>query len=78
MPRALLYRQYPASTHVLRSDRIVDEVQAAGGDALLICELFGLGIKAATRYTAASGQQALPDVRNVQPRDAGKNRDART
>ncbi|MET9667926.1 hypothetical protein ABZY19_21435 [Streptomyces sp. NPDC006475] len=56
MSRAWLYRQYPASAHVLRSDRIVDEVQAAGGDALLICELFGLGIRAATRYTAAGGK----------------------
>ncbi|WP_433573939.1 hypothetical protein [Streptomyces sp. CA-251247] len=54
--RAWLYRQYPDSAHVLRSDRIVDEVRAAGGDALLICELFGLGIKAATRYTAAGGK----------------------
>ncbi|WP_328863065.1 hypothetical protein [Streptomyces sp. NBC_00306] len=57
--RAWLYRQYPDSAHVLRSDRIVDEVQAAGGDALLICELFGLGVKAATRYTAA-GPAAPP------------------
>ncbi|WP_405566689.1 hypothetical protein OG317_00325 [Streptomyces sp. NBC_01167] len=54
--RAWLYRQYPDSAHVLRSDRIIDEVQAADGDALLICELFGLGIKAATRYTAAGGK----------------------
>ncbi|MFF7205358.1 hypothetical protein [Streptomyces sp. NPDC008141] len=54
--RSWLFRQYPASAHVLRSDRIVDEVRAADGDALLICELFGLGIKAATRYTAAGRQ----------------------
>ncbi|WP_405566563.1 hypothetical protein OG317_00040 [Streptomyces sp. NBC_01167] len=31
--RGHLYRQYRASAHVLRSDRIVDEVQAADGDA---------------------------------------------
>ncbi|MGW7260621.1 hypothetical protein [Streptomyces sp. NPDC054834] len=50
--RPWLYRHYPASSHLLRGDRIVDEVQAAGGDARMICELFGLSIQAATRYTA--------------------------
>ncbi|MFD5272119.1 hypothetical protein [Streptomyces sp. NPDC058335] len=51
--RPWLYRQYPASSTLLRGDRIVDEAQAAGGDVRLICELFGLSIQAATRYTAA-------------------------
>ncbi|MGW1365033.1 hypothetical protein ACWCQP_47595 [Streptomyces chartreusis] len=50
--RPWLYRHYPASSHPLRGDRIVDEVQAVGGDARMICELFGLSIQAATRYTA--------------------------
>ncbi|MEU8484187.1 hypothetical protein [Streptomyces sp. NPDC048641] len=45
------YRQHPLSSHVIRSDRIVHEVQAAGANVRLICELFGLGIEAATRYT---------------------------
>ncbi|MEV6653883.1 hypothetical protein [Streptomyces sp. NPDC051219] len=53
--RPWLYRRYPASSHLLRGDRIVDEVQGAGGDARMICELFGLSIQAATRYTAAGG-----------------------
>ncbi|MEU3491112.1 hypothetical protein [Streptomyces massasporeus] len=52
--RPWLYRHYPASSHLLRGDRIVDEVQAAGGDARVICELFGLSIQAVTRYTATS------------------------
>lgn len=47
------YRHYPASSHLLRSDRILDEVHAAGGDVRMLCELFGLSIQAATRYTAA-------------------------
>jgi hypothetical protein len=49
--RPYLYRQHPLSSHVIRSDRIVHEVQAAGANVRLICELFGLGIEAATRYT---------------------------
>ncbi|WP_327686239.1 hypothetical protein [Streptomyces sp. NBC_00467] len=60
MSRGWLCRQYPDSAHVLSSDRIVDEVQAACGDALLICELFGLGIRAANRYTTTVGWQSSP------------------
>jgi hypothetical protein len=48
---------------VLRADRIVDEVQTAG-DTRMICELFGIGVQAASRYTrpyadaaAAAAQQ---------------------
>ncbi len=51
--RLWLYRHYPASSHLLRSDRILDEVLAAGGDARMLCELFGLSIQAVTRSTAA-------------------------
>ncbi|MFI8164180.1 hypothetical protein ACIF6I_33885 [Streptomyces microflavus] len=36
------YRHCPASRHLLRSDRILDEIHAAGGDARMIRELFGL------------------------------------
>ncbi|MER6342328.1 hypothetical protein ABT258_36305 [Streptomyces tendae] len=46
-----LHRQQPLSSDLLRADCIVDEVLAAGGDARMICELFGLGIEAAARYT---------------------------
>ncbi|WP_455357092.1 hypothetical protein [Streptomyces sp. SYSU K217416] len=50
-----LYRQYPASSHLLRGDRILDEAQATGeGAARMICELFGQSFHAATRYTAVS------------------------
>ncbi|MEU6664385.1 hypothetical protein [Streptomyces sp. NPDC046821] len=51
--RPWLYRHYPASSNLLRRDRIVDEAQAADGDIRLTCDLFGLSIQAATRYTAA-------------------------
>ncbi|MFF1594795.1 hypothetical protein ACFVY0_43070 [Streptomyces sp. NPDC058286] len=57
--RPWLYRHYPASSHLLRSDRIVDEVQAADGDIRLICDLFGLSIQAATRYTAATASTSI-------------------
>ncbi|MER6958897.1 hypothetical protein [Streptomyces sp. NPDC000618] len=58
--RPWLYRQYPASSGLLRSDRIVDEVQAADGDIRLICDLFGLSIQAAHRYTAGVCADAGP------------------
>jgi integrase len=36
----------------IRTDRILDEVHATGGDVRRVCDLFGLSIKAALRYTA--------------------------
>lgn len=36
----------------IRTDRILDEVRATGGDLRRICALFGLSVKGATRYTA--------------------------
>lgn len=37
----------------LREDRILHEIHATGGDVRRICDLFGLSISAALRYTAA-------------------------
>ncbi|MBQ0890865.1 hypothetical protein KBZ94_39125 [Streptomyces sp. RM72] len=70
-----LHRQQPLSSDLLRADRIVDEVLAAGGDARMICELFGLGIEAAARYTrpytdAAAVQSGHP-ARGAVPDGAG-------
>ncbi|MFE4703316.1 hypothetical protein ACFRIC_40270 [Streptomyces sp. NPDC056738] len=48
--RPWLYRRYPASSHLLHADRLVDEARAAG-DARMICELFGLTFSTAARYT---------------------------
>lgn len=36
----------------LREDRILQEIHTTGGDVRRICDLFGLSVKAATRYTA--------------------------
>lgn len=36
----------------IRTDRILDEVRATGGDLRRICALFGLSVKAAARYTS--------------------------
>lgn len=36
--------------HVMREDRIVNEVRASGGDARRICDLFGLTMQGAVRY----------------------------
>jgi hypothetical protein len=40
------------AARVIRTDRILDEVIATGGDIRRICDLFGLSVKAAIRYTA--------------------------
>jgi hypothetical protein len=58
--RPWLFRQYPASSTLLRGDRILDEVQAAEGDVKMICMLFGLGVQAASRYSAARSDTAPP------------------
>ncbi|MGW1870360.1 hypothetical protein ACWCPS_33045 [Streptomyces mauvecolor] len=39
------------SARVIRTDRILDEVEATGGDVRRICALFGLSVPAALRYT---------------------------
>ncbi|WP_211337496.1 site-specific integrase [Lentzea atacamensis] len=41
------------SATALREDRILDEARVTGGDVRRICDLFGLSIQAACRYTAA-------------------------
>lgn len=38
------------SPRVLRTDRILQEIHATGGDVRRICDLFGIGIDAAMRY----------------------------
>ncbi|MPN08282.1 hypothetical protein SDC9_155564 [bioreactor metagenome] len=39
------------SAQALRNDRIIQEIQATGGDARRIADLFGIGVESATRYT---------------------------
>lgn len=43
----------------LREDRILDEAIATGGDIRRLSDLFGISIKAATRYTQGLGHPAL-------------------
>lgn len=40
------------TAQVLRTDRILYEVEQAGGDVRRSCDLFGLGIETALRYSA--------------------------
>lgn len=40
---------------VIRTDRILHEVRTTGGDLRRICDLFGLSVPAALRYTATVG-----------------------
>ena len=42
----------PGGVQALREDRILHEAHASGGDIRLLCDLFGLSVTAASRYTA--------------------------
>ncbi len=44
---------------VLREDRILDEAHATGGDIRRLCDLFGISVKAASRYTTTVDHPAL-------------------
>ncbi|MDA8322943.1 MAG: hypothetical protein M0030_24485 [Actinomycetota bacterium] len=41
----------PGGVQAIREDRILHEAHASGGDIRLICDLFGLSVTAAERYT---------------------------
>lgn len=45
----------------IRTDRILDEVRANGGDLRRICALFGMSVKGAARYTAILDHPGLTD-----------------
>lgn len=51
----------------LRTDRILAEIHATGGDVRRLCDLFGIGIESASRYAATLGhptfREELPDPR---------------
>ncbi len=46
------WHRYDLQPRPLREDRILHEIHATGGDVRRICDLFGLSINAAMRYTA--------------------------
>jgi len=45
--------------HRIREDRILDEAHASSGDARRLCDLLGLSIKGAERYTATLDRPGL-------------------
>jgi hypothetical protein len=49
----------------IRTDRILDEVHATGGDLRRICALFGLSVKGAARYTAVLDNPGLSDIQTA-------------
>lgn len=53
----------------LREDRLLHEAEATGGDPRRICDLFGLTVGAALRYTATVDQAGLVEynLRNSGP-----------
>lgn len=50
------------SATALREDRILDEAHATGGDVRRLADLFGLSIRAGTRYTATVEHPDLTDT----------------
>ncbi|MEU9380070.1 hypothetical protein AB0D38_03245 [Streptomyces sp. NPDC048279] len=58
----------------LREDRLLHEAEATGGDPRRICDLFGLSVGAALRYTSTVGQDGLIEynLRNAAPRPRGR------
>ncbi|HZD24210.1 MAG TPA: site-specific integrase [Acidimicrobiia bacterium] len=51
----------PGGAQALRHDRILDEAIATGGDTRRLCDLFGLSIQQASRYTAGVIEPALSE-----------------
>jgi hypothetical protein len=49
------------NAQAVREDRILDEVQATGGDVRRICDLFGITVGAALRYTATADPPSLAE-----------------
>jgi hypothetical protein len=52
----------------LREDRLLHEAEATGGDPRQICDLVGLSVGAALRYTATVGQVASSRLHEVSVR----------
>lgn len=51
--RSFPWKQVNLAPQTLREDRILDEIRATGGDVRRVCDLFGLSVDGALRYTAA-------------------------
>jgi hypothetical protein len=59
------WRYTTLKPQALREDRIVQEIHATGGDIRRLCDLFGLTVDGAMRYTAALNH---PDLETIRPR----------
>ncbi len=66
------WSQVPFTSKALREDRILQEIHASGGDVRRICDLFGISIEAAMRYSLALGTDVtakpyvpVPRTRNL-------------
>ncbi len=57
-----LHLKLGSSVRVIREDRILDEAYASAGDLRRLCDLFGLSVKAASRYAATVGNPGLGDL----------------
>jgi hypothetical protein len=58
-----LYLRLGSSVRAIREDRILDEAHASAGDVRRLCDLFGLSVKAASRYTATVDHPSLSEQR---------------
>jgi hypothetical protein len=61
-----LYLKLGSSVRAIREDRILDEAHASAGDLRRLCDLFGLSVKAAERYTASLDHPALASLNESQ------------
>ncbi len=56
-----LHKKLQMSPLSIRQDRILDEAHATAGDVRQVCDLFGVSIATALRYTATVDHIAAPD-----------------
>ncbi len=64
--RSFAWDQTGISPQALREDRIIDEVNATDGDVKHLCELFGISVDTALRYTRTLDSDH-PDVEPPEP-----------
>jgi hypothetical protein len=62
------WNQLPFTSQALREDRILQEIHATGGDVRRICDLFGMSIDGAMRYSLVLGTDDRPRPHVPAPR----------
>jgi hypothetical protein len=63
-------RRLGIAAGAIRDDRILDEVNATGGDIRRICDVFGIGVSAAGRYVATLDHPGSVEPTPDNPNDA--------